>query len=407
MKKPMTMVAGAMASISLFAALSDVQSLQEPGTRRVRVSYTITDAPAVVTLSVETNRGDNVWVSVGGQCLTAVRGDVNMIVQPGNHSIVWLPHVSWPNQNILDGNIRVGVKAWALDNPPDYMVLSLVAGTARYYADAESVPFGVTNDMYKTEYMVMRRIPAANVEWRMGSPTGELGRGDNENAHLVKLSSDYYMGVYPVTQKQNKLMTNLDYSKSGHVGDTKPAIYFLMAEAKEWNYGIIAKMNAMFSGMAFTFPTEAQWEYACRAGEGAALYTGKEITTKEKAFCPNVDEVAWFGDENNGSNGNTSCLQPVGLKKPNSWGLYDMLGNVCEYCLDLSSATPAAYEEGAGGAAVVDPTGPASGDRNVVRGGNWWYEAKWCRSAFRSSQKPGSKGDTIGMRLVAPAVAVR
>ena len=216
------------------------------------------------------------------------------------------------------------------------------------------------------------------------------------------------MGIYPVTQRQNKLMTNLDYSKSGHVGDTKPAIYFVMAEARDWNYGIVAKMNEMFSGMSFTFPTEAQWEYACRAGEGAALYTGKEITTAAKAFCPNVDEVAWYGDENTGANGNTSCVQPVGLKLPNAWGLYDMLGNVCEYCLDLSAAAaPAAYDTGAGGAAVVDPTGPASGERNIVRGGNWWYEAKWCRAAFRSSQKPGSRGDTIGMRLVAPAMAVR
>lgn len=408
MKDILIAVMAAMASTPLLAALTGVTSLQEQGTRTVRVAYTITEVPAVVTLSVETNRGDNVWLGVGGECLTAVSGDVNMLVAPGEHSIAWQPNVSWPNQKIVDGNIRVGVKAWAVDNPPDYMVLGLVTGTVRYYADAASIPFGVTNALYKTENLVMRRIPAADVEWRMGSPTSELGRESNENAHAVKLSADYYMGIYPVTQRQNKIVTGLDYFKSGQEGDDNPATYFVYAEAAEWNYGVVAKLNSAFSGMSFNFPTEAQWEYACRAGEGAALYTGREITTDDKAFCANADEVAWFGDENTGANGNTSGLRPVGQKQPNGWGLYDMLGNVCEYCLDLaSSSAPAAYDVGAGGAALLDPTGPATGARRIVRGGNWWYRAKWCRSAYRSSQTPSSKGDTIGMRLVAPARAVR
>ena len=103
-------------------------------------------------------------------------------------------------------NVQAVVTAWATNAPPNYMVVSLTAEkTIRFYANAESVPFGITNDLYKTDEMVFRKCPAANVEWRMGSPVtpAESGRdATSEVPHYVTHGEDFYIGVYEVTQRQ-------------------------------------------------------------------------------------------------------------------------------------------------------------------------------------------------------------
>ena len=123
----------------------------------VTIRYEIENEPGVVTVDIQTN-----GVSIGGQYLTHFAGDVNRLVDVGQHTMTWKPRKAWPDEKIVDGVTAV-VTAWATNAPPDYMAVHLVAAeTVRYYADKESVPFGVTNDMYKTDWLLMRKIPAAN-----------------------------------------------------------------------------------------------------------------------------------------------------------------------------------------------------------------------------------------------------
>lgn len=388
--------------------VSQVVFTQGEATRKVTISYTLSGEPGIVTFDICTN-----GVSIGAANVTGAWGDVNKLVKVGTgRTIKWAPDKSWPGHNITNGAVTAVVTAWATNAPPDYLVIDLVQPhMANYYEFAEQIPGGITNDLYKTTKLVMRKIPAKGVIWRMGSPSSEPQRSDNETAHMVTLSDDYFMGIYPVTQKQ--FATFYDGSNpSKSKGDKKPVENFLWQDIMGYNAGgkaddmviddwcFFGRLRSSL-GFEMSLPTEAQWEFACRAGCGTGLYSGKEVTTK-KTFCPNADEVAWFGDENNGANGNTKSTQEVGLKQPNAWGLYDMLGNVDEYCLDLAVLPIADYPAQDMGEVVTDPKGPDSGDRRIVRGGDWWYGAWHIRSAYRQSQRPGSRGDTIGLRLVCP-----
>ena len=142
--------------------------------------------------------------------------------------------------------------------------------------------------------------------------------------------------------------------------------------------GFIEKANrAGAGGGRFALPTEAQWEYACRAG-AVGTYAG------------NLDEMAWYGD-NSGRDSH-----PVGLKKPNAWGLHDMHGNVWEWCADWYGA----YPDGA----LTNPQGAVSGTERVLRGGSWSGETGCCRVAARYSYGPGGSGNDIGFRIARSSV---
>ena len=121
-------------------------------------------------------------------------------------------------------------------------------------------------------------------------------------------------------------------------------------------------------GYEYTLPTEAQWEYACRAGTTTDLNSGKNLSSA--GACPEMDEVGWYAGNSEG------VFQPVGQKKANAWGLYDMHGNVQEWCLDW-------YEENYPTSAVTDPQGPNSGSDRICRGGDWSQLAYSCCSANR------------------------
>ncbi|MBO4545846.1 MAG: formylglycine-generating enzyme family protein, partial [Verrucomicrobia bacterium] len=137
------------------------------------------------------------------------------------------------------------------------------------------------------------------------------------------------------------------------------------------------------SGYEYTLPTEAQWEYACRAGTTTALNSGKNLSDAEK--CPEMDEVGWYSYNSN----RTTHL--VGQKQPNAWGLYDMHGNVFEWCLDWYGDYPTT--------AVIDPTGPDTGSKRVLRGGAWRTYANLCRSAYRDSKSPDDHYSFYGFRV--------
>jgi formylglycine-generating enzyme required for sulfatase activity len=196
---------------------------------------------------------------------------------------------------------------------------------------------------------------------------------DEKPAHQVTISTPFYMGKYAVTQKQwGAVMGN---NPSLFKGPDNPV------DSVTWNdcQAFLRKLGEKVGGgRTFTLPSEAQWEYACRAGS-----TGKFCYGDDEA---RLGEYAWFY----GNTGNWT--HPVGRKKPNAWGLYDMHGNIWQWCSDWYGSYGAAQQ--------TDPVGAASGDTRVVRGGFGALLPVDCRSASRRNYPPGATHDCFGCRVV-------
>ena len=398
-------VAAASAEV---ATVSNVQVSQD-ASHRVSVKYHI-DSPAVITLDIQTNVSDGVFASIGAENIRTVWGDANRVVQAGDREILWAPRKDWPDRKFSEGQVKAVVTAWALNATPDYMAVDLtMPSNVWYYVAAECVPGGVTNAKYKTDWLLLRKIPAQGVTWRMGIAPADASQdsvASRATAHLVQLSNDYYIGVYPVTQKQHSLIGG-GYRTSAlsgdHVGDMKPAGGIDWVYVRDGNWpdsplhssaaAVIAKFRKQ-TGVEFDLPTEAQWEFACRAGNGGCLYTG------ETWNADNVGRIAWFS-------GNTTHLEDVGQKEPNAYGLYDMIGNVWEMCLDYYKDN---YIVGANGEPIIDPEGPESWTASharwphCMRGGTHDSTYDECASHRRANNfaKDGYAPVINGYRLMAP-----
>lgn len=208
----------------------------------------------------------------------------------------------------------------------------------------------------------------------MGSPSNEPGRGNDEKRHRVTLTKGFYMQTTEVTQGQWKAVMGSNPSKFKNCGDDCPV------EKVSWNdvRKFIRKLNQREGGNKYRLPTEAEWEYAARAGS-----TGKFCFSGDNG---NLRKYAWY-DRNSGGK-----THPVAQKQPNAWGLYDMHGNVYEWCQDWYGDYPSA--------SVTNPTGPSGGSYRVVRGGSWDFYARLCRSAYRYSFTPGGRFSNLGFRLL-------
>jgi len=201
--------------------------------------------------------------------------------------------------------------------------------------------------------------------FKMGSPKKEKARYHDETRHEVTLTKPYYMGKYPVTQEQWELIMGSNPS------DTKGAKLPVTNVSWEDCQEFIQKFNAKTKG-GYRLPTEAEWECACRAGTTTAYSFGDEITPKDaNYFCSNIDKPV-----------------AVGSYKPNAFGLYDMHGNVFDWCEDWFTG----YSAGA----VTDPMGPATGERRVLRGGSFRSDG---RSSSRVIEVPSYRGFDSGFRL--------
>ena len=431
-------LAAALPAVS-FAATPEVTGVtmtQATSSRLVTIEYTI-DAPAVVTLDVETNANtsaaadDPGWTSIGGEAVCNAQGDVWKQVAAGIRTITWRPDLSWPDHKIANGGARAVVTAWALDNTPDYMVVDIAAGaqpnTQKYYPAVEFLPGGLlTNDAYRKSMIVMRKIMAKDVTWTMGSTSFEtVGReAAREATHQVTLTNNYYIGVFEVTQGQWLL-----------IKDTKPAAYTLedreVHPVEQVSYNTIRNSadttynwphephESSFLGLLhtrtgiwFDLPSEAQWEFAARAGHGDTLWgDGSSILGGNQDYNPNLNLLGRYI----GNSGGTTAA--VGSYNPNSWGLYDMHGNVLEWCLDwyeenIATATDASGKL-YGGRVNIDPSnsqaflsGAAvpSGATRVMRGGRYDYNVGYCRPANRSLDRtPGTAYQFQGFRLVCTA----
>ena len=222
----------------------------------------------------------------------------------------------------------------------------------------------------------------------MGSPDTELNHGEDEVQHNVTISNDFYMGVYEVTNEQYKTLMGTTTSQL-NLEDKFPVenISWDSINNKE---GFIAKLNEKFSaylptGYKFSLPTEAQWEYACRAGtQGPLNYVADN--TKNYNDPVNIGTVAWYSENSN------ETTHEVGKKTANSWGLYDMHGNVLEWCLDSTSGEPFSSE------AVTDPIG-TTGPYKIMRGSAWEFDSTMCRSAHRFGADSNKSNNLAGFRL--------
>ncbi|MBN1654623.1 MAG: formylglycine-generating enzyme family protein [Deltaproteobacteria bacterium] len=238
---------------------------------------------------------------------------------------------------------------------------------------------------------VMRFIPAG--VFMMGSPGRELGRFSDEGPlHRVVIEEGFWLGETPLTQGFYQAITK--NNPSHFKGDSqRPAEKVSWEDSQTFCQMLDKMLQENLPDAAdwqARLPSEAEWEYACRAGTRTALYNEKELTS-ERGSCPNLDELAWYDANSDGT------THPVKQKAANQFGLYDMLGNVWEWCEDDWHGD---YQNApADGSAWVEP-GDRQGRFRVLRGGSWLDYARRCRSAHRRRNVTGNRDDILGFRLV-------
>jgi formylglycine-generating enzyme required for sulfatase activity len=297
-----------------------------------------------------------------------------------------------------------------------YLVVDLSGGTnATSYPVTylSTVPPGGWTDEHKTTKLVLRRIPATTPDFTMGGRSTDYPGASDAGLHQVTLTQDFYIGVFEVTQRQWELVmgNKPSYFNNPSYYQTRPVeqvSYFDIREntnnsaiSPNWPAtnavhadSFMGKLRGKTGLTGFDLPTESQWEYACRAGTDTALNSGYNLTNPGDND-PQMNVVGRYyynGPDTYGydqgveTNGGTAA---AGSYLANAWGLYDMHGNVWEWCLDWYGTYPGTVE---------NPVGAASGSTRVIRGGSWYYFANGCSSAYRNGLWPGYRYDRLGFR---------
>ncbi len=341
-------VAILMASVLVVEAadpvVSKVRVSQRAGTHKVDIRYDVADAD-----------GDALWIKVevsddGGATYAvpaaSFSGDFPIGIEPGiGKHIVWDAGVDWGGK--YSANMRF--RLTANDTLPENMVW-IAPGT-----------------------------------FTMGSPSNEKDRHSWQEGPQTKvtISRGFGMSKYEVTQAQYKAVMGTNPSR--FKGDNKPVETVSWDDAVAYCAKLTGKEKAagrLPGGYEYRLPTEAEWEYACRAGTTTAFSFGDDYSQ--------LVEYAGYGK------GPLEETYPVGQKKPNGWGLYDMHGNVMEWCQDRYGH----HGDGYPGGSVTDPRGPAMGSYRVVRSGNYYTRAWECRSAHRDAYGPNQASSSLGFRPV-------
>ena len=460
----------AICMASALAAVPEVtyvQMEQPSSTRLVTIRYKFSGDDAVITLDVQTNANtsasasDPGWTSIGGEAICNAQGDVWRKVEKVSddtvHTITWRPDKSWAGENgdgflIAANGARAVVKAWATNNTPDYMVVDISNSATpntqdarcRYYPSVDFLPGSASgqvgavtnNPNYKTSFLVMRKICAKDVTWIMGSTALETERsrvnnGNGERTHAVTLTNDYYIGVFAVTQGQwaevvpvgrpyPSYFKNLTY----RAGRPVEQICYNDLRCGDCNTSSVSDYGGHYpdppyadsflgrirnrTGVDFDLPSDAQWEFACRAGHGDGKYgDGSTILNQYTSADANLGRLARYAHNPAGSSASapadsdtTKGTGTVGSCAPNDWGLYDMLGNVQELVLDKY------VEDNTTLNGAVSTTGDLiSGQEKIIgRGGHYATHAVWCRPAYREHYLPGDRTRAqLGFRVACRA----
>lgn len=456
--KAILTTAAAGAVLSAFSAVPapevSVSGMSQGSQGVATISYVLSAADAVVTLDIETNATGNVWASIGGAAVSLASGDVWKKVGIGSHTIKWDGASCWTDHKIPSRGIRAVVTAWALDNTPDYMAVDISSAaqpdTQTYYPSADFVPGGVSSSLYKTTKLLMRKIMAKDVKWTMGSTTLETQRtADREATHQVTLTNNYYIGVYEITQSQwSQVATNSTasayFTTDRSMRPMERVCYNEIRLKANSNAAATSDEITNFSwpkppcsasflgllrsktGIDFDLPSDAQWEFAARAGNGDTKW-GNGSAVLNSNPDTNLNLLCRYGRNGGKVNKNGTYSDPaadcgaengtaiVGSYAPNAWGLYDMHGNVWEWCLDWYQADIATakdtFNELYGGRVNINPSTPANclsgttpptGNR-VIRGGHWSATPANCRPAARDTNTPTGRNNTGGFRVLCTA----
>jgi formylglycine-generating enzyme required for sulfatase activity len=416
----LAMLASALAIASPTATITSTTIADDVLT----VEYTL-DAPAVVTFDIQAN-----GTSIGGEAVVSgilPNSDVWKKVEgSGTHTIKWRTD-AW-NGN---ASINAVVTAWPLDNPPNYMVADISyyaysqTNAQRYYPEADFVPGGVLDNVrYRQTALLMRKVMAKGITWTMGGTS---------SARYVTLTNNYYMGVFEITKAQwaqvmggyreksashttNLAFTNLLYREmrpleivayneirtSGSRTTYNAANDFPNPPHGSSFLGVVRQRTHL----DFDLPGEAQWEFAARAGHGAGYWSdGSADSTVNGRLLGRCSS-------NGGSTSNFNCgpengTAICGSYKPSDWGLYDVHGNVHEWCLDWYTTDTTALNS-LDYRVNIDPNDPSkmlypantSGSTKVKKGGAWAADA--ATAGARWSDAPKTQWYNIGFRVMCP-----
>ena len=423
--------AASLAAAGSAPSVSGVQMTQSPD-RTVTITYALANGPAAVTLDIETNSPSG-WFSIGASNLYSAdirgrpQGDVNRKVTGSTGVITWRPLVAWKDHGIPEA--RAVVTAWALDDTPPYMVVDMTAGVAaedrvRYYQGECFLPGGglFASDAYRKTHLVLKKVLAKDVTWTMGS-VEEYGRvADHEMSHEVTLTNNYYLGVFPVTQKQCSIMYGATWINAFPIdGDMRIRDRLYLKTYQPFVRGdahypdaptedsLLGKLRTM-TGNAFDFdlPSEAQWEYAAKAGHGENDWgdgTPIMIGTTNYNYDATLpgryrynQATDWYAGWRDYSTNNTTRAigdgTPIaGSYRPNSWGFHDMCGGVYEWCLDWFQKDITALNGAVNAKGKYCADGVTQVERCVQKGGAWCTGASGCRPSYRENATPTYPGD--------------
>ena len=334
-----------------------------------------------------------VWAALGWLGAQATAQQITRLDFPGANG---LPQLTIQSEfgvtNQIQYTNRLSGSNWPVlatlvvtQSPYTYLDVRAPAASQGFYRVVNPSPTPPINPAAPTN---MVWIPGGT--FVMGSPTNEVERWEDEVQHTVTVSG-FYMSRYEVTQGEYLAVVG-----------SKPSVFpnnpRLPVEQVSWNdatnycHLLNAREARVGSGWAYRLPTEAEWEYACRAGTTTPFHYGQNLLSGMANFFAFYDYIGGMGMSNNPSG---ICLwrtSPVGSYQPNGFGLYDMHGNVAEWCLDWYGMYPAG--------SVANPRGPASGSGRAIRGFGWDSYPVYCRSAVRGGIPPDTRCYTCGFRVV-------
>ncbi|HEX4953543.1 MAG TPA: formylglycine-generating enzyme family protein [Thermoanaerobaculia bacterium] len=257
---------------------------------------------------------------------------------------------------------------------PLLCAMSLVAAACG--GGAPAAPVELSRWLEPATGMVFVQVPAGR--FVMGSPPEEPGREPQERQHEVRLSRPFWLGATEVTQRQWQLVMGSNPSHFQDQGDQLPVESVTWFEVQ----GFLERLAKLSPGSRFRLPTEAEWEYACRAGTTSAYSTGATLSPAQ----------ARFEGLSKGTATGPARPLPAGSFPPNAWGFYDLHGNVWEWTRDEHCPYPSEP--------ATDPAGSCGSTLRVIRGGSWHYGADSARCALRYTHRPQDRGFSLGFRVV-------